>query len=161
MTKEITKSILLQQIEDQLKLREWEAARFLFSETVIPVFDLREQIQEPAVNYQEMAISAAPVGILFFTVPVDERWYLNRYNVVFMAAGAYTVTGVYVHRKKEKRYGSFIYFDMVAGQSVSYTHDLPNPVRLDSGDKLYIYIDGYTSPADLRLYIDYIVEVVR
>ena len=161
MTKEITKAWILQQLEDEFALRDWESERFLFSETVIPTFDIRSHVQKPTCDWEEKSITGGSAAEWFFAVPQNERWYLSRYNVVFMAAGAYKVTGVFIDRINEVSGSSFIYLDMTLGQTVSYANDLPNPVRLDPGDRILIYIDDFTSTAALRLYIDYIVEVIR
>jgi hypothetical protein len=161
MTKEITKTIILQELEDKLKLREWESERFLFSEMVVPTYAIKEHLQYPTADYKQVSIVSGPDAYLFFTVPQNERWFLSTYNIVFMAAGAYTVTGLYINRKKQKTPGSFIYLDMTLGQSVSYMVDLPKPVRLDPGDAIWVYVDSYTISAALRLYIAYTSEEIR
>ena len=160
MSKEITNAWILQQLEDEFKLREWIPERFLFSETVVPTFDIHENIQDAVCDLSSMSITSA-TGFLFFIVPQNERWYLNGYNVIFMAAGAYKVTGVYIKRIKELYPDTFIYLDMTLGQTVSYAVDLPKSVRLDPGDTLNILVDDYTSTNWLRLIIDYTREVIR
>ena len=47
MTKEITKSFILQQIQDKFRLREFTAENFLFSETVIPIYNVENHLEEP------------------------------------------------------------------------------------------------------------------
>jgi len=160
MTKEITKANILQEIEDKFKLRELEAERFAFSELVIPIYDVGNHLIRPRTEYVEKSITSA-TAFLFFTVPQNERWYLRGYNVVFLAAGAYTVTGLYVNRVNRSPSDAYIYLDMVEGQTVSYAKNLPTPVRLNPGDKLSLLIDSYTSTASLRLHIDFTVEEIR
>ena len=157
MTKEITRARILQEIQDKFKLREWEAERFLFSETVIPVYDIEQHVENWHMRYEELSITSAPVAYAFFTVPEDEKWHLRGYNIIFMAEGAYTVTGLYIWRAGAQ----FVYLDMLKGQTVSYAVNLPVLAVLNPGDRLSIYVDAYTSTAGLRLYIDYRKEDVR
>ena len=157
MTKEITKAKIIQEIQDKLSLREFESSPFLFSETVIPIYDIKPHLERWRVALKEKSVSsAAAVG--FFVVPNDEKWTLSRYDVIFMAAGAYTVTGAYIYRTED---GERIYLDMLEGRSVSYHIELPTPAILNPGDAIWILIDSYTSTANLRLYIDVLKEEVR
>ena len=158
MTKEITKAIILQEIQDKLKLREFIPASFLFDETVVPVYNVEQHLVVPAIKYAERSIIAGGMGFDFFTVPNDEKWTLNKYDVVFMASGAYSVTGAYIKRFTG---ADNIYLDMTLGQTVSYHVNLPCPLVLYPGDAINIYIDGYTSTANLRLYIDVMKEEIR
>ena len=159
MTKEITKATILQEMQDKLKLREFDPANFLFSETVHPVYNIEQHLQHWKTAYAEQTIMSA-VGVTFFTVPQNERWYVNGYNIVFMGAGAYTVSGMYIERI-DAGIGVFLYLDLTAAQTVSYAVNLPKVLALNPGDQLNINIDSYTSPQDLRLYIDYMVEEIR
>ena len=159
MTKEITKAYILQQMQDKFKLRDLEPSTFSFLETVIPTYDIEQHLKAWKVKQTDVSITAAPVGYLFYIVPDNEKWVIRGYNVVFMAAGAYTVTGLYIQRGKYA--ANTIYVDMVQGQTVSYAINPPEPITLEPGDRIYIYIDSYTSTADLRLYIDCQVETVR
>ena len=158
MTKEITKSIILQQIQDKFKLREFEASPFLFSEIVSPVYNIEEHLKNFKESYQTVSITGI-AAYTFFTVPDDEKWVLSRYDVVFMATSVYTVAGVFTQRTTDG--SKYCYLDLAAAQSVSYHVSLPFPISLVPGNKLRISIDGYTSTADLRMYIDYIVEKIR
>ena len=159
MTKEITKAFILQQMQDKMKLRELEPEIFSFSEMVIPVYNIEQHLQLWRMTFTEKSVTTTG-GLIFFTVPHNERWYLRAYDVVFMGAGAYTVAGVYATRVNSSPYSS-VYLDMTAGQTVSYHHDLPNLLPLEPGDCLYINVDGYTSTQDLRLYIDFMREEIR
>jgi len=161
MTKEITKAIILQEMQDKLKLRDFDPANFLFDETVVPIYDISKHLRFTTATYETETISSGPTAYLFFTVPDNERWFLNGYNVIFVASGAYTVTGIYLVRQKQQKPASGIYLDMTLGQTVSYAINLPKMITLDPGDKLYVYVDSYTSTADLRLYIDYEMEEIR
>ena len=161
MTKEITKSYILQELQDKFGLREFLRENFVFLETVMPTYDIARHVEFPTTDFEELSITSGPVGYVFFTVPENERWYLNAYNVVFMGAGAYTVTGLYIVRKKQLTAGATIYIDMTLGQTVSYAHVLPKPIRLDPGDTIRVYVDSYTSTQNLRLYIDYLMEEIR
>jgi len=157
MTKEITKAYILQQMQDKFKLRDLAPAVFTFEESVVPVYNIEQHLK--IYRSAMSAVSVTTVGALnFFSVPENERWFISRYTVVFYT-GAYTVAGVYVGRHSDVTL--FMYLDLTAAQSVSYTNDLPKDVVLDSGDKLNINIDGFTSQGVLRLYIDYIKEEIR
>ena len=157
MTKEITRAVILQEMQDKLKLREFEHANFLFAETVLPVYDIEQHLEEWWNLYTTMSISGMG-GVTFFTIPKDERWQVKRYDVVFIT-GVYTVSGVYISRINCSPAGAIAYLDLKAAQSVSYHTE--TDVVLGPGDSLKINIDGYTSPGDLRMYIDYSVEKLR
>jgi len=159
MSKEITKAIILQEIQDKLRLRDFIPAKFLFDETVVPVYDIGQHLESWWQQYMEKSVTSAS-GLSFFIVPGTERWHLKRYDIVFMGAGAYTVSGLYVVRTNRVGAAS-VYLDLTAAQTVSYHVELPQPAVLQSGDILYINIDGYTSPQNLRLYIDYMKEEIR
>ena len=157
MTKEITKAIILQEMQDKLKLREFEPANFLFDETVVPTYDITQHLRDYVVEYVELSITSTGAKG-FFIVPEDERWFLNMYNVVFMT-GAFTIAGVYIGRLPAL--ADFMYLDLAAAQSTSYAVILPKPVVLDSGEVIRINVDGYTTTGNLRLYIDYEMEKIR
>jgi len=156
MTKEITKAILLQQLQDRFKLRDYETEKFLFSETVIPIYDIGKLIPHYINGYTSVNITSAS-AFKFHTVPMNERWQLERYDVVPMGAGAFTIAGVYLQRALS----DFIYLDLEAGQTAAYHVNLPVTVTMEPGDALWVNIDGYTSTQALRLYIDYAVEEIR
>ena len=158
MTKEITKAFILQQLQDKFKLREFDKAQFLFDETVVPIYDIREHLLTQRTGYTTKNVTGTG-GILCFQIPDNERWTFNGYNVVFLT-GAYTVAGVYITRVIAGP-ASFLYLDLTAGQNTSYAVNLPKPLVLDSGDTLNINIDGYTGAGSIRLYIDYTLEEIR
>ena len=157
MTKEITKAFILQEIQDKFKLREFEHDKFLFSETVIPTYDIRPHTQKWIVD--KVVISVTEIGGLhFFTVPDTEEWHLRSYTPIFYT-GVYTVAGVYITRVHDPTY--FMYLDLTAAQNTSYTVNLPMDVTLQAGDTIDINIDGYTSTGWLQLYIDVMKEEIR
>ena len=158
MTKEITKAYIMQQLQDRFKLRDLEPEIFSFSEMVIPIYDIGRIVDIPKAQLHDVSVTGTG-GKLFFTVPQNEKWTLNTYNVVFMAAGAYKVSGLYIVRVNYPT--SAIYLDLTEGQTISYAVHLCSSVALFAGDEISILVDDYTSTADLRLYIDYIVEEVR
>ena len=157
MSKEITKANILQEIQDKFKLRELEPEKFAFLESVRPTYNIGPHLGAPTSSFVQKSVTAGPAAYIFHTVPGDERWLVNGYNVVFMAAGAYKVTGVYVFREG----GSTVYLDMTEGQTVSYAVNLPKVLDMRPKDALVVYVDDYTSTADLRLYVDYTKEIIR
>jgi len=159
MTKEITKSIILQEMQAKFQMREFEPAQFLFAETVVPTYNIRPHLVTMEQKFMTVGISSSGPR-QFFIVPEDEQWHMALYDVVFMT-GAFTVAGVYILRKKNFSSGEMIYLDLKAAQNVSYHTELKQPVTLLPGDQIIINIDGYTSTGDLRLYIDYEVETIR
>ena len=159
MTKEITKAIILQEMQDKLQLREFDPAKFLFDETVVPVYEIEQHLKASTQNFVTKSVTAISAPY-FFTVPQTEKWRLSRYDVVFMT-GAYTVAGVYLQRRIKKQPNAYLYLDLKAAQSASYHTELPTPVMLYPGDTLHINVDGYTSTGDLRLYLDYEMEEMR
>ena len=158
MTKEITKAIIIQQMVDKFGLRALESEIFRLSEQVIPIYNIEQHLQTWKTEYLISTVASTGAKLLY-VVPDDEIWYLSGYDVVFMAAGAYTVSGVYISRKSS--IAVFHYLDLTAGQTISYSKDLPKLETLQAGDRIYINVDGYTSTADLRLYINYMMEKIR
>jgi len=158
MTKEITKAFILQEMQDKFKLREFVPDVFTFSEQVVPVYNIEQHIEEATQKKAVVSITSA-TGFLLLNVPPTERWSLNGYTVIFTGAGAFTVSGIYVVRKASPAY--LFYLDLTAGQTVSYTHLLPVPLRLHPGDSLRVLVDGYTSTQDIWMYADYIKEELR
>jgi len=158
MSKEITKAIVLQQLQDKLGLRDYEVAPFLFSETVIPIYDIGPHFKHRKIEYASRDI-AATGNVIFFVVPQNERWKLQLYDVVFMGAGAYTVAGATIRRLDGLP--DTVYLDMTAAQTISYHVSVSPGIVLDPADAIGINVDGYTSPQALRLYIDYEVEEIR
>ena len=159
MTKEITKSILLQQIQDKFRLRDLEPEIFRFSEQVIPTYDIGQHLKKWESSYVSKSVSSTG-GLSYFTIPYDERWLLQAYSIVFVS-GVYTVAGAYIFRNTRKDSGDFSYLDLTAAQSASYLNMLPTPIVLEPGDEVKINIDGYTSTGTLQLYIDFQKETIR
>ena len=158
MTKEITKAFILQQIQDKFGMREFAPAAFLFDETVVPVYNIEQHLEEMYTRYVIKSITSTG-GKTLLAVPGTERWHLKRYDVVFMGVSTFTVAGVYITRINRSPADSYIYLDLEAAQSVSYHKDVD--VILNPGDIVGVSIDGYTSTADLRLYVDYLREEIR
>ena len=158
MTKEITKSIILQEIQDKFKLRELTPEKFTFGEEVVPTYDVSQHLVTGIVKAKNISITSA-AAFVFFAVPQDERWFLRSYQVIFKAVGAYTVSGAYVGYRP--LITDYIYLDLTAAQSTSYLVILPSLVQLDKPNQLFINVDGYTSTADLEVDIDVLVEKIR
>ena len=159
MTKEITKAFIIQQIQDKFTLRELIPETFSFGETVVPVYNIEQHLEEHIGVYEQISITSTGAKVCF-TVPENEKWMFSRYTVVFMGGGAYTVTGVYIHRRTANP-AFFMYLDMEAGRTASYHINLTQPVVLTGGDTIEVYVDGFTSTQDLRLYLDYMREILR
>ena len=160
MTKEITKAIILQEVQDKFKLRDFEPAKFLFDETVVPIYNVDQHLGTWWNKYVQVSITGTG-PITCFYVPSTEKWRLSRYDVVFMGAGAYTVAGVYVRRLNRDPNDAFVYLNLTAAQTVSYHVELPRDVILQPNDQIAVNIDGYTTTQNLRLYVDVMTEEVR
>jgi len=159
MSKEITKANILQQIQDKFALREFEPEVFRFSEMVVPTYDIEPHLKTPYVKYNEISITGIGAFDLVAVPAHVQRWF-SRYDVIFMGAGAYTVSGIFLRRKASGNVDS-VYLDLTAGQSTSYHVGLPVPILLGPGDLIGVTIDGYTSTQDLRFYYDYEEEILR
>ena len=157
MTKEITKTIILQELQDKLRLREFTPAKFLFDETVVPVYDIEHHLRNCSAKHIVTSVTSA-TGKVLTTVPDNERWFINGYTTIFYN-GSYTVAGVYVVRKNTPTI--FVYLDLEAAQSVAYTVNLPKVLRMDPGDALYVNIDGFTTSGQFHVELDYEVEEIR
>ena len=159
MTKEITKAFILQEMQDKFKLRDLVPEIFRFSEEVVPVYNIEQHIEHWKARYVTVSITGAG-AIAVYSAPSSERVTLWRYDVIFMAVGAYTVSGIYTRRAADPAI-NFCYLDLGSAKSASYHIELSQPVVLEPGDSLYVNVDGFTSPADLRLYFDYKREELR
>ena len=158
MTKEITKAIILQELENKFQLREFLPAKFLFDETVVPTYSIEPHLTRFEIMHNTVSITSA-TGFAFFTVPQDEQWTLRAYQVIFGATGAHKGTGLYaIWRPGEVDY---IYFDMTKGQEISYLATLPQAVVLAPKTRLFYNIDTYVSTQDLTIDIDVSVEELR
>ena len=158
MTKEITKSIILQEIQDKFKLREYEPSKFIFSEEVIPIYDLGPHFGTREVQTIDVSITSTG-NKLFFTVPEDERWFIQAYNLIPLGAGAFTMAGAYLQRGPINSH--YIYMDLEAGQTASYLVIVSPHLIADPGDGIYVNIDGYTSTQSLRMKLDIEKETIR
>ena len=156
MTKEITRAIIIQEMQDKLNLREFEPAPFLFDETVTPVYDIGQHLLKLERLTKTFSITATG-AVSMHEVPDNEEWYLHRYNVIF-ETGAYTLAGVFVGRPLSTHY---TYLDLGVGKSVSYINDLPKDVKLNSDDNVYVNVDGYTSTGNLTLIVEVTKEIIR
>ena len=156
MTKEITKAFILQEIQDKFRLRDLKPAKFEFSETVIPVYDVAQHLIKRSISRMNIAITELG-AMTILTVPDNMRYTIFGYTVVFVS-GDYTVAGCYIERGDPTL---FVYLDLTAARAVSYTVDLPKPVILESGHKMRINIDGYTSSGTMYVYTDRVKEEIR
>ena len=157
MAKEITKAFILQEIQDKFKLRELTPSKFIFEETVVPIYSIEEHLRRSIARSSTRSVTGTG-GITFFTVPDDEKYFLNGYSVIFIT-GTYTVAGVYITRVDSPTY--FMYLDLTAGQNTSYANFLNRQLTLSPGDAININIDGYTATGNLQMYIDYEMETIR
>jgi hypothetical protein len=159
MTKEITKASILQEIQDKFGLREFEPAKFLFDETVVPVYDIERHLTKWEIMEMTVSITSA-AGFYFFKVPANERWLLRAYQVIYGMTGAHKGSGLYIDYRPPST-ATAMYLDLKKGQDVSYLVNLPNPVMLSPGNRLYYLIDDYTSTQNLTIDIDVQKEEIR
>ena len=95
MTKEITKSIILQEMQDKFQLRDFESARFLFDETVIPTYDVGAHVKHWTVTRDRQVVSGN--GALFFhVVPYDERWRVRKIDVYSETGGNFDIDQIFI-----------------------------------------------------------------
>ena len=157
MSKEITKAYIIQELTDKFKLREDTPEKFLFLEGVRPVYNIEEHLKDFSIL--SVTRSVTGIGGVYFSGPGDtKKWELNGYTIVFLS-GAFTVSGAYITRNSDS--GKFVYLDLTAAQSVSYTVNLPKSITMYPGDRLSINVDGYTSTGDLRMDMDVSSETIR
>ena len=158
MTKEITKAYILQEIQDKFTLREFEPDKFLFSETVIPIYNVAPHLTKNEVRHNTISITNAG-AFVFFTVPENERWFLRAYQVIFGATGAHKGTGLYIGDRPGA--GDYIYIDLKKNQEISYLVTLDTPVRIQPGSNLRYLIDTFVSTQNLTIDIDVEIEEIR
>ena len=159
MTKEITKAIILQEIQNKFTLREFDSAKFLFDETVVPVYNIEQHLTRPYTDLNNPSVTGTG-GVECFEVPDNEIWTLSVYELIFMT-GVFTAAGVYIDRVEKHSSNATFYLDLTADQNTSYTHVLPQPVVLYPGDKIMVNIDGYTSTGVFWLIADVLKETIR
>ena len=164
MTKEITKAYILQELQDKFKLRDLVPAKFTFEESVVPIYDIGNHIKYRTAQFHDEEITSIG-SVVFFTVPDNEKWELERYDVVFHGVPSFTIAGVFIIRASQQggnvSGSAYNYLDLEAAQNASYIRALPFPVDLAPGDTLSVNIDGFTSALHLRLYLDYVMEEIR
>ena len=158
MSKEITKSFILQEITDKFKLREWEPERFTFSEQVVPVYNIEQHLKTWEVVSNTLSMTSA-AAFTFFTVPQNERWVLRGYQIIYGATGAHKGTGLFLSYRPEGT--DIIYLDMTKGQEISYCVNLPILVTIEPKTRIKYLIDTYTSAQDLTVDIDVQKERIR
>jgi len=158
MTKEITKAIILQELQDKFQLRDFDPAKFLFDETVVPVYEVGDHLKTWEVLHATLPMTSA-TSFQFFTVPATERWVLRAYQVIYGAPGAIKGTGLYISMRPNG--SDIMYLDMTKNQEISYLTNLPHPVTLEPGNQLRYLIDTYVSDQDLTVYIDVQKEEIR
>ena len=156
MTKEITKAYIIQELGDRFKLREFEPEPFTLSEQVVPIYDVENHLQKIERLTKTVSITSSG-AVYIFGVPENERWYLQRYNVIFMT-GVYTIAGAFVGRHS---FTEYTYLDLALAVAASYTNDLSKAVRMDASDTFNVNIDGYTSTGDLLIIAEVIKEEIR
>jgi len=160
MTKEITKAIILQELQDKFQLRDFDPAKFLFDETVIPTYEITPHLTHTTAKMVDHVFTGIG-GFVFITLPSDEKWIVTGYTVVFVTTGNLTLSGVFIARKARVGGSTFTYLDLTAGIAASYTHYLATPLRLDPGDAIGVNCDGYTTDTTIQLYVDYTMEEMR
>ena len=158
MTKEITKAFILQQLQDKFKLREFEPGKFLFSETVLPVYNVEPHLSTWEVLETTVSITSA-AAFNFFIVPDNERWTLRAYQLLFGMTGAIKASGLLISHRPT--YLDSIYLDLKKGQEVSYLVNLPQLVVLQPGNTLRVLIDTYVTTQDLTVHVDIKREEIR
>ena len=156
MTKEITKSIILQELTDKFKLREFAPAKFLFDETVVPTYDIGPHLIKTVLKTNTLTITGTG-GREYFPVPENEKWFLHRYNIIFLT-GAFTIAGAYLAKPG---IADYLYMDLAPAISVSYAVNLPYPAMLEPGEDIAINVDGYTTTGNLEMRIGVTVEEIR
>ena len=156
MTKEITKARIIQEIQDKFKLREFSPEKFLFNETVVPIYNVEPHLGKWEIKRKTTSITSISYPT-FFTVPESEKWTIRAYQPTFMT-GSYSIAGVLVGRPDATTY---IYLDLKAAQNVSYVVNLPVPVIVQPGEVIFVNVDGYTTTGDLLLHMDVMVEEIR
>ena len=158
MTKEITKAIILQQIQDKFQLRELEPEIFRFSEMVVPTYNIEQHLKHWEILSETVSITSA-TAFGFFTVPATERWVLRAYQVTFGATGPHKGSGLFM--KYRPNATDYIYLDLKKNQEISYLINLSPPVVLEPKNMLAYMIDTYVSVQDLTISIDVQKEEIR
>ena len=149
----------MQELQDKFGLREFEASRFLFNETVIPTYEIGGHLKKWEVTSNTQNVTTTG-DIFFFEVPNTERWILRAYQVIYLMTGAIKGSGL-IATLRPNTSAHFIYLDLKKGQEVSYLVNLPCPVVLEPGNMLKYVIDTYVSSQNLTIYIDIQKEEIR
>jgi hypothetical protein len=158
MSKEITKAYILQEMQDKFKMRELEPEVFSFSEKVVPIYNIESHLATREIMQKDLSITGIG-AVTYFTVPSNERWRLKAYSFVFLGISSFTIAGGFFQRGPGAN--DYMYMDLTPAQTVSYLVVNSPHVIIDPGDQIKVNIDGYTSPASLRMLVDVEKEEIR
>ena len=164
MTKEITKAILLQELKDKFELRDFEAARFLFDETVVPTYDIGEHVKLWESARSRIAI-AANGSTHFFRVEMDERWSVRKIDVFNETGGNFDITQVYLYT--DVNTNQFLFHDTVApiANGTVTMFDLPQDIRMERANGglefLYLTVANFVAGGYVTVHMLKEVETIR
>ena len=95
MTKEITKSIILQEIADKFALRDFEPEKFLFGEYVIPTYDIAPHVRNWVNTRHRIEVTGnGSYQILY--VPATERYHVRRMSLLHETGANFDIDQVLI-----------------------------------------------------------------
>lgn len=154
--KKITKAIVFQRLADILGMQEYTREDFLFEETIRPVLDIRQYLSKWSVLKSEEAITGTGWTTLL-TAKSTERLHI-RWFELYPASGAYEFQSIF---KYDGNTAQRIMIYNLAAAATFATFEPNQDLILEPGQSLRTVISTYTSPGDLYLYYDVLVENLR
>ena len=162
MTKEITKAIILQQIQEKFGLRELESEIFRFSEMVIPIYDIGMHVKNWDLQRYREEITGNG-SLHFITVPDNERWKMRRIIVVAEAGGTYNIAIIYIYHPSHSTDNNYIFYNTVAPIAAGTVtiFEFPQDIPVEEGDNIDINISGFSVGGYTSIHILREVETIR
>ena len=161
MTKEITKVDIIQQIQDKFKLREFETSSFLFSEKVVPTYDIGQHVKQWALHRDRIEITGNG-GAYFPDVPQTEQWRIRRITLIHETGANFDITQFAYYATGEISF-DYLFYDTttpIASGTVKI-FQLPQDLILSHGMRFFITIANFVAGGYVAMHTLREVETLR
>ena len=162
MTKEITKANILQEIQDKFGLREWEATKFLFNETVMPIYDIDQHVRKWVCIRGRKPI-AGNGAVSFFSVPPVERWHVRRLSVFHETGANFDIDQVFFYRGATEC--QYVFYDTTSPLTSGTVKifEFPQDIPMEYGElaDIRINVSNFVGGGYVALHMLREVETIR
>ena len=162
MSKEITKSNILVELTDKFGLRDYEREDFLFSEFVLPTYDIGAHTKK-----WEIARHRKPVGangvFEFFVVPANEEWRVRRLTLIHETGANFDIDQLYHYNFKVATDINYLFYDTTAPITTGKVKifEFPADIPMAYQDRLIANVSNYVAGGYISLHILREVTVIR